>query len=261
MASESTYSQQSSQLSPSSKVSFKCGDGIIAFNNAVALLEHPNVNDATKTITFSLSSFEKPMSFTRNEFISAIGLPICENDVPLPNKETVKAGLATLVLSNSPRDESKGKGIAVEKEPLNLLLPLIEQSGPDPKMLNLDQFSISKKKLKKLSLTEIQAQAQKLAEYEAKRKRMLKEYTHYVTFRADPLPITKISYKADKLELTPPPQLSAFDLLDLKRRESEPLKYLRKRRIPSGHYCLADQTSERHSEGISKGKGNVRKNE
>nr|GEV11770.1 retrovirus-related Pol polyprotein from transposon TNT 1-94 [Tanacetum cinerariifolium] len=39
---ESTSSQQSSQLSPSSKVNFKCEDGIIAFNNALALLEHTN---------------------------------------------------------------------------------------------------------------------------------------------------------------------------------------------------------------------------
>ncbi|GJV55932.1 hypothetical protein Tco_1456937 [Tanacetum coccineum] len=42
MASKSTSSQKSSQLSPSSKVNFKCEDGIIAFNNTVALLEHTN---------------------------------------------------------------------------------------------------------------------------------------------------------------------------------------------------------------------------
>ncbi|GJV75122.1 hypothetical protein Tco_1506706 [Tanacetum coccineum] len=46
-----------------------------------------------------------------------------------------------------PKDESKGKGIVVEEEPLNPLLPLIEQSGSDPKMLNLDQFRISGKKM------------------------------------------------------------------------------------------------------------------
>nr|GFA50429.1 hypothetical protein [Tanacetum cinerariifolium] len=42
MDSESTSSQQSSHLSPSSKVKVKCKDGIIAFNNAVTLLEHTN---------------------------------------------------------------------------------------------------------------------------------------------------------------------------------------------------------------------------
>ncbi|GKD53951.1 hypothetical protein Tco_1287338, partial [Tanacetum coccineum] len=104
MASESTSSQQEQQLTPSSKVNFKCEDGIIAFNNAVALLEHPNelyrpmLNEATKTITFSLSWCDKPLTFTQDEFISAIGLPICKDVVPLPPKETVKAGLATLGL-------------------------------------------------------------------------------------------------------------------------------------------------------------------
>ncbi|GKG24914.1 hypothetical protein Tco_0395542, partial [Tanacetum coccineum] len=42
MASESTSLQQSQHLAPSSKVNFKCEDGIIAFNNAIALREHPN---------------------------------------------------------------------------------------------------------------------------------------------------------------------------------------------------------------------------
>ncbi|GJT03440.1 DNA-directed DNA polymerase [Tanacetum coccineum] len=36
-----------------------------------------------------------------------------------------------------PRDENKGKGIATEEEPMKLLMPLIEQGGSDPKMLNL----------------------------------------------------------------------------------------------------------------------------
>nr|GEV28848.1 ribonuclease H-like domain-containing protein [Tanacetum cinerariifolium] len=39
---ESTSSQQSQQLPPSSKVKFRCEDGITTFNNVVALLEHPN---------------------------------------------------------------------------------------------------------------------------------------------------------------------------------------------------------------------------
>nr|GEV24514.1 hypothetical protein [Tanacetum cinerariifolium] len=56
------------------------------------------VDEATNTITFSLSSFEKPLSFTQNEFISAIGLPTCEHVIPLPNKKTVRSGLATLGL-------------------------------------------------------------------------------------------------------------------------------------------------------------------
>ncbi|GJW84586.1 retrovirus-related pol polyprotein from transposon TNT 1-94 [Tanacetum coccineum] len=52
----------------------------------------------TKTITFLLSEWDKPLSFTQDEFISAIGLPICKDVVPSPLKETVRAGLATLGL-------------------------------------------------------------------------------------------------------------------------------------------------------------------
>ncbi|GKB00842.1 hypothetical protein Tco_0828886 [Tanacetum coccineum] len=139
MASESTSSQQSQQLIPSSKVNFRCTGSITGFNNAVALLEHSNesfrpmlsflsnccinraitlqpfaiymeylkefwytteVEKDTKTITFLLSWWDKPLSFTQDEFVSAIGLPICKDVVPLPPKETVRAGLETLGLFN-----------------------------------------------------------------------------------------------------------------------------------------------------------------
>ncbi|GKC55666.1 hypothetical protein Tco_1083264, partial [Tanacetum coccineum] len=45
------------------------------------------------------------------------------------------------------KDDNKGKGIATEEEPVKQLMPLIEQEGTDPKMLNLHQFSISGKKM------------------------------------------------------------------------------------------------------------------
>ncbi|GJT15514.1 hypothetical protein Tco_0874220 [Tanacetum coccineum] len=137
MASESTSSQQSQQLILSSKLIFRCRDSIIGFNNAVAPLEHSNklyrpmlsfllnycinraltlqtttmyveylkeiwytakVEEETKTITFLLSRWDKPLSFTQDEFISAIGLPICRDVIPLSPKETVRAGLVTLGL-------------------------------------------------------------------------------------------------------------------------------------------------------------------
>ncbi|GKB60527.1 hypothetical protein Tco_0916713, partial [Tanacetum coccineum] len=47
-----------------------------------------DVEEATKTITFSLSWCDKPLTITQDEFISAIGLPICKDVVPLPPKET-----------------------------------------------------------------------------------------------------------------------------------------------------------------------------
>ncbi|GKC20814.1 hypothetical protein Tco_1022964, partial [Tanacetum coccineum] len=49
--------------------------------------------------------------------------------------------------SNPPRDERKGKGIANEEEQLKEILPLLEQSGSDPKILNLQQFSTGGKEM------------------------------------------------------------------------------------------------------------------
>ncbi|GJS24927.1 hypothetical protein Tco_0453559 [Tanacetum coccineum] len=62
-----------------------------------------------------------------------------------------------------PSDESKGKGIATEENPLKELIPLMDEGGSAKK-------EKSEKKLKKvMTPAEMQAQAQKLAEYEAKR--------------------------------------------------------------------------------------------
>nr|GEZ10338.1 hypothetical protein [Tanacetum cinerariifolium] len=47
-----------------------------------------------------------------------------------------------------------------------------------------------------MNLANIKAQAQKIAEYEAKRTKMLKKYNDYINQRVDELPITKISYSS-----------------------------------------------------------------
>ncbi|GKB66314.1 hypothetical protein Tco_0927726 [Tanacetum coccineum] len=54
----------------------------------------------------------------------------------------------------------------------------------------------SKKTLKKvMTRAEITTQAHRLAEYKVTRAKMLREYNHCITHRANPLPISKISYK------------------------------------------------------------------
>ncbi|GJV91071.1 retrovirus-related pol polyprotein from transposon TNT 1-94 [Tanacetum coccineum] len=58
------------------------------------------VEEETKTITFSLLWCDEPLFFTQKEFMSAIDLPICKDLVPLPPKETIRAGLTTLGLFN-----------------------------------------------------------------------------------------------------------------------------------------------------------------
>ncbi|GKC17158.1 hypothetical protein Tco_1013940 [Tanacetum coccineum] len=53
--------------------------------------------------------------------------------------------------------------------------------------------------LRMLNPARIEAQAQKMAKYEAKRTKMLAGYNHYITFRADQRRITKINYKIDRV--------------------------------------------------------------
>ncbi|GJW57799.1 hypothetical protein Tco_0104530 [Tanacetum coccineum] len=65
-----------------------------SFTRLVAKL----VEKETNTITFLLSWCDEPLSFTQKEFTSATGLPIYENLVPLPPKETERAGLSSLGL-------------------------------------------------------------------------------------------------------------------------------------------------------------------
>nr|GEX49310.1 hypothetical protein [Tanacetum cinerariifolium] len=100
MASESTSSHQS-QLVPSSKVNFRA----LTLQPSAMFVEYlkefwytSEVEEETKTITFLLSWWDKPLSFTQDEFISTIDLPIYKDVAPLPSKETVRAGLATLGL-------------------------------------------------------------------------------------------------------------------------------------------------------------------
>ncbi|GKB69688.1 retrovirus-related pol polyprotein from transposon TNT 1-94 [Tanacetum coccineum] len=56
------------------------------------------VDTVTNTITFSLSNFEEPLSFNRDEFTSIIGLNYSENYVSILTKETMSTGLETLGL-------------------------------------------------------------------------------------------------------------------------------------------------------------------
>ncbi|GJZ82450.1 retrovirus-related pol polyprotein from transposon TNT 1-94 [Tanacetum coccineum] len=77
------------------------------------------VDDATKTITFSLLSVEKPLSFAEDEFIFAIGLPVCTNVIPLPPNETVRVGLATLGLCDKDKP-SLSSSVLGSHDQLNL---------------------------------------------------------------------------------------------------------------------------------------------
>ncbi|GJU18758.1 retrovirus-related pol polyprotein from transposon TNT 1-94, partial [Tanacetum coccineum] len=137
---ESTLSENPQcLLTPSSKVKFQHHESISAYNNDVALPEHHDplfkpmlsflsnysiftaltkeplamyieylkdfwytaeVDDSMKDILFSLLVFKNQLSFTRFDFLTAIGLTDSTTVVPLPPKGTVRAGLATLGLAD-----------------------------------------------------------------------------------------------------------------------------------------------------------------
>ncbi|GJS11970.1 hypothetical protein Tco_0368766 [Tanacetum coccineum] len=123
----------------------------------------------------------------------------------------------------SPRDPAKGKKVAIVKEQVNELVTY-QEGGFIPKMrklksfitpeetLSQEEFNNQIKELKRISDLKAQkdkseqelrkmfnqatlkAQAKKWTEHEEKKAKILEEYNHQISFRADPLPITKISY-------------------------------------------------------------------
>ncbi|GKC51036.1 hypothetical protein Tco_1073781 [Tanacetum coccineum] len=90
----------------------------------------------------------------------------------------------------------KGKGITTEEKPLKQLLPLLEKGGSDPKMLNLQQFSISGKKMTLEEAQEQLSAMKRLADLKAaedKSKRSLEKIN--IQAQAE----KKINYRIDKV--------------------------------------------------------------
>ncbi|GKB19533.1 hypothetical protein Tco_0853456 [Tanacetum coccineum] len=84
------------------------------------------VDDATKYISFSLSLFENQLSFTRFDFLIAIGLTDSKTVVPLPPKGTVRVGLATLELTDKDKPSLTSTKL-VNSSPLKLPKKIVEK--------------------------------------------------------------------------------------------------------------------------------------
>ncbi|GJV44519.1 hypothetical protein Tco_1429055 [Tanacetum coccineum] len=96
-----------------------------------------------------------------------------------------------------PRDSTKGKEVAIIKEQVNELVSYQEEG--DREIKRLADMKVEKEKSKQelrkmFNQATLKPQAQKWTEHEAKKAKMIEEYNHQIFFRADPLPITKISY-------------------------------------------------------------------
>ncbi|GJV68593.1 hypothetical protein Tco_1484102 [Tanacetum coccineum] len=105
-----------------------------SFTRLVAELGMLNIDKqvdmATKSISFTLSHFDKPLSFDLGKFSSIIGLERSDECVSVPPKETVKDGLATLGLpdedhpSLSSSDLINSSPVAnLSPEPIQSLIP------------------------------------------------------------------------------------------------------------------------------------------
>ncbi|GJY52474.1 hypothetical protein Tco_0443321 [Tanacetum coccineum] len=100
----------------------------------------------------------------------------------------------------------------------------------------------TEEKLKKLTPIINSSSGSEAAEFEAKRKKMLEEYNHYITFTADPLPIIKsatkltenlkakfewINTQAKKLGIPPPPDLTVFGLFAAEKKQKRSSEILK----------------------------------
>ncbi|GJW42612.1 retrovirus-related pol polyprotein from transposon TNT 1-94, partial [Tanacetum coccineum] len=96
------------------------------------------VDDATKDISFSISLFENQLTFTRFDFLSAIGLNDSKTIVPLPPKTTVRSGLATLGLTDKDKPSFTSTQL-VNSSPLKT--PSASEVSLTSHMLKVDKLS------------------------------------------------------------------------------------------------------------------------
>ncbi|GJU01715.1 hypothetical protein Tco_1112053 [Tanacetum coccineum] len=119
-----------------------------------------------------------------------------------------------------PRDLSKGKAAAIIEEPGNKLGPLSQEEF-DRQIKELKRISglkAEKEKLeqqlrKLLNPATLKAQAQKWTEHEAKKAKMMEEYNHQISFRAD---IKAAGFQ----NLIPPPGIMPIQGLVINEPES-----------------------------------------
>nr|GEV51751.1 hypothetical protein [Tanacetum cinerariifolium] len=89
-----------------------------------------------------------------------------------------------------PRDESKWKCIAIEELPRDELVSELKRLSD----LKAQEEKSEEELNKLLNQATLKAQGQKWNEHEEKKSKMIKDFKHQIAFRADPLPITKMSY-------------------------------------------------------------------
>ncbi|GJV77117.1 hypothetical protein Tco_1508701 [Tanacetum coccineum] len=124
MASESSSSQQPPQLTPSSKVNFKCDDGIIAYN-----IDNTLGNSSTRR---------------------------SKNYVSMPKKETVRVGLETLGLVNEDKPSLSSTTLVNSSPFLSLMIEkLMGENYNNNDLTLLKPYTISDASFKKPLASEV----------------------------------------------------------------------------------------------------------
>nr|GEV01933.1 hypothetical protein [Tanacetum cinerariifolium] len=151
-------------------------------------------------------------------------------DIPNPTPRNTFVPEHLLKPKEQQKESSKGKAVTTIEEPGNELVKYQEEGGSNLKMPKLKSFitpegPISQeeynnqikeiKRLKDLKAEQekskqdltkllnpatLKAQAEKWIEHEAKKAKMMEEYKRQISFRANILPITKISYVVNSKE-------------------------------------------------------------
>ncbi|GKC24228.1 hypothetical protein Tco_1026378 [Tanacetum coccineum] len=149
----------------------------------------PDILNPTPLNTFVpehlLNSKEQQKSI--QEFTDQLFKTTSSRFSPTPSKELT-----------GPKDSSK----VPKLKPFITLEGPLSQEEYDNQIKELKRISDLKAKKEKseqelrklLNPATLKAQAQKWTEYEAKKAKMMEEYNHQISYRVDPLPITKISY-------------------------------------------------------------------
>nr|GEW91708.1 hypothetical protein [Tanacetum cinerariifolium] len=131
----------------------------------------PDIPNPTPLNTFVSEHLLKPKEQQKSiqEFTNQLFKTTSSRFLPTPPREPTP-----LI------DSSKGKEVAIIEEPGNELVKYQEEREQEL--------------MKLFNPAALKAQAQKWTEHGAKKAKMMEEYKHQISFRADTLPIIKISY-------------------------------------------------------------------
>nr|GEU42796.1 retrovirus-related Pol polyprotein from transposon TNT 1-94 [Tanacetum cinerariifolium] len=163
--------------------------------NALIKMESTSEEPPTKKLKSVLEDFTIPSPTLLNTFRPLVIRPLVIIDKSLLSNihQTFSAQDPLITLLFLPQRlliKKRDKSQVSNDDQLKKLMPFMDEGESLPKFLNLHQFGTSGEG--QMTSEEAKAQIE-----EIKRAKKLKGYNHCISFRDDPLPITKISYRVN----------------------------------------------------------------